>query len=147
MKKSISDKLSAKYQNSFRLSFVISIISLVFILNQAHNGQIASETKARDNSYYSWRALTSHNSFFSEVKTRAGPVLRYTPSESITDGSIAVDLITEPSGQRFPMGKQTVLVRPFSLATFGGRITVSGSIPSRCRSSSLKARRRAEVFH
>lgn len=70
MKRSISEKLSAKYQNSFRLSFVISIISIVFILNQTHNGQIASETKARDNSYYSWRALTSHNSFFSEVKTR-----------------------------------------------------------------------------
>lgn len=70
MKKSISDKLSAKYQNSFRLSMVISIISVVFILNQAHNGQIASETKARNNSYYSWRALTSHNTFFSEVKTR-----------------------------------------------------------------------------
>lgn len=70
MKRSISDKLLAKYQNSFRLFYVISIISIAFILNQAHNSQIASETKARDNLYYSWRALTSHNSFFSEVKAR-----------------------------------------------------------------------------
>jgi hypothetical protein len=70
MKKSISEQLSSKYQNSFRLTAVTFLIALVFILNQAHNGQIANETKGRDNSYYSWRALTSHDSFFSEVNDR-----------------------------------------------------------------------------
>ena len=43
-------------------------------------------------------------------------------------GSIDVDLITEPSGQRFPDGKQTVLVRPRLRAQVaGGMITSSGS--------------------
>ena len=70
MRKSITEQLSAKYQNSFRLTVVTFIIAIVFVLNQAHNGQIANETKGRDNSYYSWRALTAHDSFFSAVSDR-----------------------------------------------------------------------------
>ncbi len=41
----------------------------------------------------------------SRQKTRAGPVLRYTPSESTTRGSIAVLLITEPSGREVAAGE------------------------------------------
>src|SRR6185369_15647298 len=48
--------------------------------------------------------------------TRAGPVLRYTPSASTPDGSMAVLLITAPSGARLPRGNVTVLVRPRSRA-------------------------------
>ena len=41
----------------------------------------------------------------SVVKTRADPVMRNTPSSSTTSGSIAVLLITDPSGARLPIGK------------------------------------------
>src|SRR6516164_8025684 len=42
------------------------------------------------------------------VKTRAGPTLRYTPSASTTLGSMAVLLMTAPSGARLPRGNVTV---------------------------------------
>ena len=70
MRKSISARMNSKYQNSSRLSIVFVTLALLFVLNQAHNGQIAKETKARDNSYYSWRAITSNSAFFSGVKDR-----------------------------------------------------------------------------
>ena len=70
MRRSISLQLASKFKNSRRLSDIIVILSFVFILNQTHNGQIAHETKARDNSYFSWRALTSDEDFFSGVKNR-----------------------------------------------------------------------------
>ena len=69
----------------------------------------------------------------SEVKTRALPVLRYTPSSSTTVGSMAVDLMTEPSGARFPPGNVTVLVRPLDLARSADIMTLSGSTPSTFR--------------
>ena len=59
----------------------------------------------------------------SVVKTRAGPTLRYTPSASTTLGSIAVLLMTAPSGARLPRGKVTVEVRPRSRARSGLMIT------------------------
>ena len=62
----------------------------------------------------------------SDVKTRALPVLRYTPSSSTTVGSMAVDLMTEPCGARFPPGKVTVLVRPLDFGAVGGHDDVVG---------------------
>ena len=62
----------------------------------------------------------------SETKTRALPVLRYTPSSSTTVGSMAVDLMTEPWGARLPRGKVTVLVRPFDCGAVGGHDDVVG---------------------
>ena len=62
----------------------------------------------------------------SVVNTRAGPVLRYTPSASTTDGSMAVLLMTEPSGARLPRGKVTVLVSPRSRACVGRHDHVVG---------------------
>src|SRR5436305_1376163 len=44
----------------------------------------------------------------SEVKTRAGPAFRYTPSGSTTDGSMEVLLITEPSGHAARLRRPTV---------------------------------------
>src|SRR5262245_37892180 len=49
---------------------------------------------------------------FSVVNTLTGPTFQKTPSGSTTDGSMAVDLMTDPAGQRFPRGNVTVLVRP-----------------------------------
>src|SRR5437867_10254144 len=48
----------------------------------------------------------------SRVKTRAGPTFIYTPSGPTTLGSMAVLLITAPSGARLPLGNVTVLVSP-----------------------------------
>ena len=70
MRKSISARMDFRYQNSSRLTIVFVALALLFVLNQAHNGQIAKETKARDNSYYSWRAITSNSVFFSGVRDR-----------------------------------------------------------------------------
>ena len=75
------------------------------------------------------RLLIAAIAALSERKTLARPVLRYTPSSSTTVGSIAVLLMTDPSGARLPAGKQTVLVRPRDLALSGSRITLSGSTP------------------
>ena len=61
---------------------------------------------------------------------------------SNTEGSMAVALMTEPSGHRFPIGNTTVLVSPRCLATWGGMMTSSGSTPSRSLSSSRNACRR-----
>src|SRR5450756_1375225 len=44
--------------------------------------------------------------------TRAGPVIRYTPSSPTTLGSIDVLLITDPPGARLPLGNVTVDVNP-----------------------------------
>ena len=49
---------------------------------------------------------------------------------SISDGSIAVLLMTEPSGARFPIGKHTVGVKPRACARSAFMITSSGSTPS-----------------
>jgi len=74
----------------------------------------------------------------SVVKTRAGPVIRYTPSSSHTVGSMAVALMTEPSGAMLPCGKQIVEVSPRVAAASGDMMTSSGSVPhtslSRARS-------------
>ena len=48
----------------------------------------------------------------SVTKTFAGPVNRNTPSGPMTDGSIAVALITDPSGAMLPVGAQNVEVKP-----------------------------------
>ena len=75
------------------------------------------------------RLLMARTACRSDRKTLAGPTLRYTPSSSTTVGSMAVLLITEPSGAMLPDGNVTVLVRPFSLALSGDIITLSGSVP------------------
>ena len=67
----------------------------------------------------------------SVVNTLAGPTLRYTPSTPTTLGSIAVLLMTDPSGARLPHGNVTVEVRPRACACSGLMITSSGSTPSR----------------
>ena len=67
---------------------------------------------------------------FSELNTLASPVFLYTPSLSITSGSIAVDFITDPSGAIFPFGKVTVDVSPLRVALALFIITFSGSTPS-----------------
>ena len=48
----------------------------------------------------------------SVVKTRAGPSLAIDAVGVDDAGSMAVLLMTEPSGARLPRGKETVLVRP-----------------------------------
>ena len=83
----------------------------------------------------------------SRVNTRAGPTFRYTPSASTTEGSIAVLLITEPCGARFPRGNVTVLVRPRTCARSGAMMTSSGSTPSMASNRSRSTRRRSEPSH
>ena len=53
------------------------------------------------------------------TKTRAGPSCDRRRPHRRRDGSIAVLLMTEPSGARLPRGKVTVLVRPRSRRAAG----------------------------
>ena len=64
------------------------------------------------------------------------------PSPSTTEGSIAVLLITDPSGARLPVGKVTVLVNPRAAAVSGSMITSSGLTPSAVKSRSRNCLRR-----
>ena len=72
------------------------------------------------------RALIAAIAAGSVRNTFAGPVKRYTPSASTTDGSIAVLLITAPSGARLPLGKHTVDVRPRARRLVGRHDDVVG---------------------
>ncbi len=83
----------------------------------------------------------------SVVNTRAGPILRYTPSLSSSVGSMAVLLTTEPSGERLPWGKVIVLVKPHFRARSGFIITSSGSTLSFSYSNFRNLCRRSDVFH
>src|SRR6185436_5354773 len=83
----------------------------------------------------------------SVTKTLAGPVKRYTPSASITDGSIDVLLITDPSGAMLPTGAQNVDVSPRLAADSGDMITSSGSTPSLARRPARSAARRSDDSH
>ncbi len=62
------------------------------------------------------------------------------PSVSTTEGSIAVDLMTHPSGARLPSGNVTVLVKPRLRAASGDMMTLSGSTLSRVRQQFAEAR-------
>ena len=62
----------------------------------------------------------------SSANTRAGPICRYTLSASVTVASMAVALMTEPSGAMLPTGNTTVLVSPARRAASGDMITSSG---------------------
>ncbi|MOA01566.1 hypothetical protein D3C78_1209810 [compost metagenome] len=55
----------------------------------------------------------------SVVNTLARPRWRYTPSWLTTDGSIAADLMTDPSGAILPTGKVTVEAIPAARALSG----------------------------
>ena len=70
---------------------------------------------------------------------RAGEAVTRRPA-STTDGSIAVLLITAPSGARFPAGRHIVDARPRFAAASGDMITSSGSTPSRSRRRCRSAR-------
>ncbi len=79
--------------------------------------------------------------------TRASPVNRYTPSDPMTLGSMAVALITDPSGAMFPTGAQNVDVSPRRLASSGAMITSSGSTPSRSSNCRRSRARRSDDSH
>src|SRR5699024_1522302 len=64
------------------------------------------------------------NCCFFGGKTLATPVCRYTPSSPITDGSLEIDFITEPSGAIIPVGNVMVEVKPLPFALSSNRFHI-----------------------
>ena len=90
-------------------------------------------------------ALIASMASDSRRNTRAGPLLRYTPSGSTTLGSMDVLLTTDPPGAKFPRQKVIVLVSPRERAVSGSMMTSSGSTPSCSRSRRRRTARRSET--
>jgi hypothetical protein len=82
-----------------------------------------------------------------ELQGLSGPTCRYTPFLPISPGSMAVLLMTYPSGAILPTGKQTVEVSPRDFARLGAMMTSSGLIPSCSRRFFLNVYRRALSCH